>query len=552
LEQVTLHEVIDHVDVIASKTTADGQVIVTSIPLDREIKVVAPTAASRSDPNYARLCAIIDKETTKEMVRKIGVLHHHWVVFQEDDDDTQGTATWNKQLYTLANLSFADNTKDVVIEAVEVEVNTSSEIKLRISLADEKVPSLPPKSPKQVVLHEKPPPIPPKIPLKVKMGQGLSRTPPSPRRPQRVHEEQGSLTVPISTSSRSMSLPRMLQPSQSEMKSKIYEPIWIRQGTQPTDDQQQPGNENNGRQFQDVDKIINERFGGYDNLDGVDGYVPMAGHVPHLQQERLYESIRSQSHLDKGKQSGKVRPNPSEVYSPAGQERTQQLAVSQSPVRERSKTEISSGNDEKMMHLDHSRLQKRRSYDPNDRHPSQRSTFPRQTAAVQSDSMQRRSPAGYRPPCPTPQPSPAFSSQSFRNSEDEIHIKIRFEDSGTNFEAYSDIPSIKLNADRRNDLGLHHARPTKAPPGLDFIKSKELKSWSHKEVSKFLKFVNLEQYMKVFKDKKVDGNMLANLDAKALKDLNITNASHVATLMKFVHECIKHERSAVPNEYLPS
>lgn len=477
LEHVTLHEVINHIDVIASQSS-EGHVVVSSTPLVGDVIVSAPTAESRSDPNYTRLCQTIDKETTAELVEEIGILHEHWVVFQEDG--TKGSSSWNQQLFSLASLGYQD-IPHVNDDASSIPV-------------DKDAPELPRKSqPKK----PKPPPVPPRIPLRPHSVQG-------PRK----GEDAGSSPSPPIPKART--LPKILTPSQS--------PPSI------NDEQSYPRIEPNKKpqaSNQDVIRRTNQRFEP-DNLEGKDGYVMMTPPVSHLQTR--YDLICESIH-------GQAQPEYSNCTGCEESQHELQPHKLKAPGRERSKSDIMPETSLKVK-KDHTRLQKRRSFDPHNPSRTEGRTFPRRN----SDQSESGSPNETR--------VPSDSSQERYGSEDAGHPN-------PNRGAYSYVPPL-MTGDRCNQPPMikHPPKLPKAPPGLDFINSKNVTSWSPHEVLKFLKFINLEKYTKVFKKKNIDGERLANMDNKGLHELGITTPQ-AGTIMRLVHECIKHENSTIPNQYVP-
>lgn len=517
LDHVTLHEVLDHIDVIASQSS-DGQVVVSSIPLDEDVIVIAPTVESRGDPDYTQVCQLVDKKTTAEMVKAIGVLHQHWIVFQEDC--TKRPSSWNQQLFSLASLGNQriPHVKDgsASVKAPEAGITL-----------DKDAPCLPRKMQATVLKKQgPPPPIPPRIPLQPRMGQGRNLTPPPPRR-RAASDPDDPGSLPTSSTMKAKTLPRILIPSQSTPSNdegnyqKIRFPIELSK-SKPQSSHQVVGNTQ-----QDVERIIKERFEP-DNLEGEDGYVKMSGEVPHRQSkyDLLYQWVHGQAQPDYSNLAGRQESKGHHL---------------QLHERERSKssTDLSSETGLKVK-KDHTRLQKRRSFDPKENpRQTQGSTFPRgQNGQSHLGLMENRMP-------------PECTQESF-DSDDAVHLKIRFEEPSPNRGVYSDVPSLMANADRRNQLPMlkHSQKMTKAPPGLDFINTKTIRSWSPDEVLKFLKFINLEKYKKVFKKNKIDGEILVNMDKKGLHELKVTH-THAATVLKLVHECIKHESSTIPNQYVP-
>ncbi|KAK3744463.1 hypothetical protein QZH41_012887, partial [Actinostola sp. cb2023] len=53
-----------------------------------DVQVNVPTAATRSDHGYAQFCTRIVQEASPEVLRKIGIQHNHWIVYEEDDGST--------------------------------------------------------------------------------------------------------------------------------------------------------------------------------------------------------------------------------------------------------------------------------------------------------------------------------------------------------------------------------------------------------------------------------------------------------------------------------
>lgn len=89
IDNVTLHEVIDYTDVIASRLLPDDTINTISIPLDhQDIEFHVPSAKAKSNARYNQFCSKIVEKTRPEMMQKIGIEHNRWIVFQDDDKPT--------------------------------------------------------------------------------------------------------------------------------------------------------------------------------------------------------------------------------------------------------------------------------------------------------------------------------------------------------------------------------------------------------------------------------------------------------------------------------
>lgn len=89
IDHVTLHEVINYTDVIASKLLPDATTGTIAISLDpRDFEVYIPVAKTRSCQDYQQFCNKFVHSANTEMAR-VGIEHNHWIVFQDQEKKAQ-------------------------------------------------------------------------------------------------------------------------------------------------------------------------------------------------------------------------------------------------------------------------------------------------------------------------------------------------------------------------------------------------------------------------------------------------------------------------------